>query len=93
MGEGPCRHGTEKWCEECVTESWIFGQAVGAERGTKEVLEIVKNAAASAFLDGKDTEAKCYRDLTKTIEVMLKKSSEEVDRAREKQQPRRSRKS
>lgn len=82
MSKGPCRHGTEKWCEDCVSESWVFGQAVGTETGVTVALEIAKKAAADAFLSNDDKKAAGLRDLVKALEAEKKRCTEDVEKVR-----------
>jgi hypothetical protein len=66
-----CKHGTSKWCEDCVTESWTLASADGYERGLAYATTFLRDEAGRAFAENKDDDARLIRVLSRRIEAEL----------------------
>jgi hypothetical protein len=71
MSDENCKHGTTRWCEDCLTESWTLASADGYERGLAFAVSFLRGQSGAAFGDGRDDEARQIRTLSRRLEAEL----------------------
>ena len=82
-----CRHGIAiaERCDDCVTDSHVFGTSIGAEHGLTKAMEIVSEYAGKLFLDNLDEQAKTARAILERLRAAHQTQKDTSEQVRRKQ--------
>lgn len=79
-----CRHDVlmSERCDDCVTDSHVFGKSIGAEHGLTQAMGLISEYAGKLFLDNHDEQAKTARAIVERLRAAHQTQKDESEKIR-----------